>query len=48
MGEQEERSGHQEQGWRQSEASAPPPDEDTAEDVERSRPEPPGNRHSRR
>jgi hypothetical protein len=39
MGEQEpQRSGHQEQGWRQSEASAPPPDEDTAEDIERSDP----------
>ena len=39
MGEQEEqRHGQQEEGWKQSEASAPPKDEDTAEDIERSDP----------
>ena len=39
MGEQkEQRHGHQEEGWKQSEASAPPRDGDTAEDIERSDP----------
>lgn len=39
MSEQEEqRSGHQEQGWEQSEASAPGKDEKTTEDIERSDP----------
>ncbi len=38
MSEQEEQRGRQEEGWRQSEASAPETDEGTAEDVERSDP----------
>jgi hypothetical protein len=39
MGDQEQqRHGRQEEGWQQSEASAPPKDEDTAEDIERSDP----------